>query len=90
MSAGREPVEIFPVSLDMTDDANITDFRPVAVPASAPEEEVPNPKAGSAPEPADSQEPASQKQTEPTRMEHPVLPPAVGASTNPKDSGTGS
>lgn len=94
MNQGREPVEIFPMSLDMSDGI-ITDFRPVALPADAPEpeqpeEEVTDPKVESVTEPASSQEPELPPTTRPTHPAIPVPPPAPSGGGSPKPPATGS
>lgn len=94
MNQGREPVEIFPMSLDMSDGI-ITDFRPVALPADAPEpkqpeEEVTDPKVDSAQEPADSPAPESNHPTAQTPTVTPAPVPVPVVSSSPKGSETGS
>lgn len=83
-----EPVEIFPMALDISADENVTDFRPVPLPSSAPEEEVPNPKVESAPEPVNS--PESTHPSEQNRTATPVPPTVGSADGSPKLPATGS
>lgn len=89
MNQGREPVEIFPMSLDMSDGI-ITDFRPLPLPSDSPEEEVTDPKGESAPGPVDSPAPESNHPTEQTPTGSPAPVRVPGVSSSPKGSETGS
>lgn len=72
--------EIFPVTLE-DDDNGITDFRPLPIPADTPdEEEVPDPKEGSAPESADSEESTPAPKVP---LKVPTVPPSAGSGTSP-------
>lgn len=83
MSKEQEAVEIFVAAMDFNE-GPYTDFRPVVLPADAPEEakEEADPKVDSAPEPVDSSE--SPQEIEPTPTESPAPAPAAKDNSAPK------
>lgn len=87
--------EIFPVLMDGEGSEAFTDFRPMPIPADAPEEDEgqPDPKDESAPESAASQEsPTEVTETKnPPAPKVPTVPPLAGGATSlPKVGANGS